>query len=114
MIYQGNKLLLMVPAYGHTIARNAVSACGDCHGNAHILDLDDDSVLVAAGFDDTDNVNTAQGYIPVPFNYETALVFDFLVYDPETETWSLLAGGPDATQFMFAEPLSDEQLTKLQ
>ncbi len=113
MIYQGNKLLLMAPAYSHTIARNAVSACDDCHGNSHILDLDDDSVLVVAGFDDAGDVNTAQGYIPVPFNYQTALVFDFLAYEAESETWSFLAHGQDVTQFMFAEPLSDEQLSKL-
>jgi hypothetical protein len=113
LIYEGNKLLVVAPGYGHTIARNAVSGCDDCHGNAHILDLDDDSVLVVAEFDDVGDVNTAEGFIPVPFNYETALVFDFLVYDADTETWSLLARGQDATQLMFAEPLSDEQLQKL-
>jgi hypothetical protein len=113
LIYEGNKLLIMAPGYGHTIARNAVSGCSDCHGSAHILDLDDDSMLVVAGFDGAGDVNTAQGLIPVPFNFQTALVFDFLAYDPDTENWSLLARGQDATQFMYAEPLSDEQLTKL-
>ena len=113
MIYQGNKLLLMVPAYGHTIARNAVSGCGDCHANANVLDLDDDSLLVVAGSDGAGSVNTAQGYVPIPFNYETALTFDFLVYDAETEAWSFLSRGQDVTQFMFAQPLSDEQLQKL-
>jgi len=33
--------------------------------------------------------------------------------EAEAETWSLLGRGQDATQFMFAEPLSDEQLKKL-
>ncbi|UCC75053.1 MAG: hypothetical protein JSV86_11050 [Gemmatimonadota bacterium] len=113
LIYEGNKLLIIAPGYGHTIARNAVAGCDDCHASAHILDLDDDSVLVAAGFDGAGDVNTAEGLIPVPFNYETALVFDFLVYDADSETWSLLARGQDATQFMFAEPLSDEQLRQL-
>ena len=59
------------------------------------------------------DVNTAQGYIPVPFNYETALVFDFLSYEADSETWSFLARGQDVTQFMFAEPLSDEQLSRM-
>ncbi|MGD8698699.1 MAG: hypothetical protein PVJ43_05375 [Gemmatimonadales bacterium] len=113
MIYQGNKLLLMAPGYGHTIARNAVSGCGDCHANSNVLDLDDDSVLVVAGFDGAGSVKTAQGYVPIPFNFETALAFDFLVYDAETEAWSLLSRGQDVTQFMFAQPLSDEQLKKL-
>lgn len=113
LIYQGNKLLILAPGYGHTISRNAVSACGDCHGNAHVLDLDDDSVLVVAGFDGVGDAITAQGFIPVPFNFETALVVDFLEYDAETESWSLLARGQDATQFLFAEPLSAEQLQKL-
>ncbi len=113
MIYKGNKLLLVVPAYGHTIARNAVSGCGDCHANANVLDLDDDSVLVVAGFDGAGSVNTAQGYVPIPFNFETALAFDFLVYNGESEGWSFLSRGQDVTQFMFAEPLTDVQLKKL-
>jgi hypothetical protein len=113
MIYQGNKLLLMAPGYGHTIARNAVSGCGDCHANANVVDLDEDSVLVVAGFDGAGNVTTAQGYVPIPFNFETALAFDFLVYSPETETWSFLSRGQDVTQFMFAEPLTDVQLKNL-
>jgi len=113
MIYQGNKLLLLVPAFGHTIARNAVSDCGDCHASANVLDLDDDSTLVVAEFDGAADVNTTQGFIPVPFNYETALVFDFLVYSEETGAWSFLSRGQDVTQFIFAEPLSDVQLQKL-
>ncbi len=113
LVYEGNKLLIVAPGYGHTIARNAISGCDDCHGNAHILDLAEDSLLVVAEFDAEGDVNTAAGLIPVPFNYETALVFDFVVYDAETETWSLLARGQDTTQLMFAEPLSGEQLEKL-
>ncbi|MGD2217130.1 MAG: hypothetical protein PVJ64_10245 [Gemmatimonadales bacterium] len=113
LVYEGNKLLIVAPAYGHTIAKNAVSGCDDCHGSAHILDLDDDSALVVAEFDDAGGVITAEGFVPVPFNYETALLFDFLVYNADTETWSLLARGQDATQLMFAEPLSDEQLQRL-
>lgn len=113
LTYQGNNLLIIAPGYAHTIARNAVSGCGDCHGNAHVLDLDEDSMMIVAGFDGTADVTTAQGFIPVPFNFEKALLLDFLVYDAGSETWSLLARGQDATQFMFAEPLSDEQLRKL-
>ncbi|UCG88708.1 MAG: hypothetical protein JSW71_09295 [Gemmatimonadota bacterium] len=113
MVYQGQRLLLISPAYSHTIARNAVSGCGDCHGSAHVQDLADDSVLVVAEFDGAGGVRTAEGRIPVPFNYETSLVFDFLVYDAETAAWKVLARGQDVTQFLFAEPLSDEQLKKL-
>jgi hypothetical protein len=114
LIYEGKKLLIMAPGYGHSIVRSAVSGCDDCHGNAHILDLDDDSLLVVAGYDDVGSVNTVEGFVPVPFNYETALIFDFLVYDAGTESWSLLSRGQDATQLLFAEPLSDEQLGKLE
>jgi hypothetical protein len=70
-------------------------------------------MLVVAGFDGAGSVNTAQGYVPIPFNFETALAFDFLVYDGETEAWSLLSRGQDVTQFMFAEPLTDAQLKNL-
>jgi hypothetical protein len=113
LVYQGKRLLSIAPAYSHTIARNAVSGCGDCHGSANVQDLADDSVLVVAEFDGVAGVRIAEGRIPVPFNYETALVFDYLTYDSETESWEFLARGQDVTQFLFAEPLSDEQLEKL-
>ena len=113
MIYQGQRLLLISPAYSHTIARNAVSGCGDCHGSRHVRALADDSVLVVAEFDGVGGVRTAQGRIPVPFNYEKALVFDYLGYDPQTGGWEFLAHGQNVTQFLFAEPLTGEQLGRL-
>jgi hypothetical protein len=53
------------------------------------------------------------GSTPVPIDLETALAFDFLVCDADTERWEFLARGQDVTQFLFAEPLSDEQMEKL-
>jgi len=113
MVYDGRRLLLFSPAFSHTIARNAVSGCGDCHGSALVSDLADDSVLVVAESDGVGGVRTAEGRIPVPFNFKNALVFDFLTYEPDTGTWKFHARGQDVTQFLFAEPLSDEQLKKL-
>jgi hypothetical protein len=113
MVYEGQRLLLISPAFSHTIAKNAVSGCSDCHGSQHVLDLADDGVLVVAESDGAGGVLTAEGRIPVPIGFETALAFDFLVYDADTERWQFLARGQDVTQFLFAEPLSDEQLEKL-
>jgi hypothetical protein len=113
LVYEGHTLLILAPGYSHTIARNAVSGCGDCHASANVLDLDADSVLVAAAFDGAGGVTTARGRIPVPFNFEQALVFDFLVYEPTTNAWSLHARGQEVTQLLFAEPLTAGQLRKL-
>ena len=113
LIYEGRRLLLISPAFSHTISRSAVSGCGDCHSSKHVRDLADDGVLLVAEFDGANGVRTAEGRIPVPVNFETALAFDYLVYDPDTESWTFLARGQDVTQFLFAEPLSDEQMEKL-
>jgi len=113
MVYDGRRLLLISPAFSHTIARNAVSGCTDCHGSTHVRDLAEDDVLLVAEFDGAMGVRTAEGRIPVPADFETALAFDYLVYDSATESWRFLGRGQDLTQFLFAEPLSDEQMRKL-
>lgn len=45
--YQGETFAAIAPFYAHTIAKNAVTGCSDCHGNASITALTTgDSTLV--------------------------------------------------------------------
>ena len=53
----------------------------------------------------------AQGLIPVPPDYETALVHDFATF--EDGSWRFLETGPDRAQMLFGEPLTLEQMQAL-
>lgn len=111
--YQGQTWVAMAPFYGHTIDRNAVSGCGDCHGNAAIDAFNADSTLVVTEFDGVNNVIPWQGIIPVPENFQDVFSFDFLHYDPGTDTWSFVETGPDGWQLLYGTPLTDAQLSDL-
>jgi hypothetical protein len=111
--YQGATWVAMAPFYGHTIDRNAVSGCGDCHGNAAIDAFNTDSTLAVTVFDGVNNVVPWEGIIPVPGNFQDVFSFDFLHYDPGTDTWSFVETGPDGWQLLYATPLTDGQLSDL-
>jgi hypothetical protein len=102
---------VFAPFYAHTVGE--ARECSDCHDNENIRDLDEDGVLVITQFDGEDNVIPLSGVIPVPFNYQTALFFDFLDRDMASGTWSFLERGPDVWQMLFAEPLTADQMEAL-
>ena len=61
------------------------------------------------------------GVIPVPPDWETALIFDFLDYtgdpaDPQTDPalWQFLKTGADGTQLLYGTPLTQQQLNSAQ
>lgn len=49
----------------------------------------------------------------MPFNYPSALKFDFLHFDDATGRWAFVEEGPDGFQIPYGEPLTDAQLTQL-
>lgn len=109
--YQNHTMVGLAPYYAHTIARNARS-CGDCHNSAALAQyLSTGSIDVATW--NGSSFTYAQGVVPVPPDYETALNFDFADYDPNTQTWSFLKSGADAIQLLFGEPMTQEQMDKL-
>ncbi|NIV23518.1 MAG: hypothetical protein GWN51_07685, partial [Gemmatimonadetes bacterium] len=80
--YGNSTFTALAPFYAHTIDRNAVSACTDCHGNSNVSALTSgDSSLWIAQFDGASNVIPASGIIPVPTWYDTKFMMDFLDYD---------------------------------
>jgi predicted CXXCH cytochrome family protein len=114
--YQGETFAAMAPFYSHTIAKNAVTGCGDCHGNANITALTSgDSTLVVMEQGPADANGTTLvgvgGRVPVPFYYEGKLLFDFVHYDGAT--WTFVERGPDGYQLLFGTPLTEAQLNAI-
>ena len=117
--YQDATFLAWGAYYSHTIDRNGVSSCGDCHNNANVQDLAADSTLEVVKWDGVSppagdaGFTRLTGVIPVPFNYQTALKFDFFHWDGTN--WTFVETGPDGWQMIsqYFTPLSHEQLSDL-
>jgi hypothetical protein len=117
--YQGDTWVAWGAYYSHTISRNAVSGCSDCHGNANMQDLAADSILEVVKWDGVNppagdaGLTSLTGVIPIPFNYQTALKFDFFHWDGTN--WWFVETGPDGFQMLpqYFQPLTDAQLTDL-
>ncbi len=121
LTYQGKTFATLAPIYGHTVTAQA-RECPDCHNNANVQQYTETGTIPLVTYDESQNTLTGpQGVVPVPPDWKTALTFDFMDYggDPaSTETdpsqWSFLKSGADLLQMLFAEPLTDEQMQKLQ
>ena len=101
----------MAPYYAHTIAKNARD-CADCHNSAALQQYVSTGSIDVATWNGS-GFTYAQGVIPVPPDFQTALNFDFADYDPNTGTWSFLKSGADVIQLLFGEPLTQDQIDKL-
>ncbi len=112
--YGNSTFVGMAPFYAHTIARNARD-CDDCHNSAALNQYVAEGVINVARWDDMAQTMThVQGVVPVPPDYETALIFDFVDLDqPGGTVWSFLKTGADVIQLLFSEPLTQEQINKL-
>ncbi|RME40325.1 MAG: hypothetical protein D6788_03535, partial [Planctomycetota bacterium] len=110
--YQGNSFYVIAPYTAHSIVREV--ACSSCHANAAIQEYDTTGQITVTTWDaGTGTLIGPSGVIPVPPDWSTALQFDFLNYDPGTDTWSYLETGADLTQMMYGQPLTPEQLDAL-
>jgi len=120
--YQGETWAAMAPFYSHTIAKNAVTDCSDCHHNDNIIALTsgDSTLVVMAASDAVPDFGTkgtgligVSGRVPVPFYYDGKLLFDFVHYDSGTQTWSFVEQGPDGYQLLYGTPLTEAQLNAI-
>jgi len=119
--HQGNAVVAFGPYYAHTIDKNAVTGCDDCHGNAAVTDWFEDDVIDVVVWDPTKNdpngKNLVQktGIIPVPPNYfDGGLRFDFVTLDvPGGTQWSFVKTGADIYQILYGTPLTQAQMDKL-
>jgi hypothetical protein len=116
--YQGNTFVAFGPYYAHTISKNAITDCGDCHANrgngsnAAIAELNANGTIEVAWWDDVDgDVKHIEGIVPVPLDYGAKLLFDFVDWDGTN--WSFLEAGPDNFQMRYATPLTADQMDAL-
>jgi hypothetical protein len=110
--YRGNTFVAWGPYAGHTIVREG-RGCPDCHASANVADLQDDGRMEVLRWDPlVSRLVPAQGVIPVPEDYRTALRIDFAALQPDGSR-TFLESGPDASHMLFAEPLTALQLAAL-
>jgi hypothetical protein len=116
--YNGRSVVAFGPYYAHTIDRNAVTSCTDCHSNPNVDDWFADGVIDVVVWDETlnnangRNLTHATGFIPVPPNYkEGGMRFDFVDLDqPDGTIWSFLKTGADIFQILYSTPLTQAQM----
>ena len=111
-VYEGDSFYVIAPYTSHAVVRDVV--CDDCHDSAALNEYNETGEINVARWDEeTGTLIGPTGVIPIPPDWETALIFDYLDYDVETDTWSFLKTGTDLPQMMYAEPLTEEQMGKL-
>jgi hypothetical protein len=119
--YDGNAVVAFGPYYAHTIVRDAITGCDDCHGNAAVTDWHDDGVIDLVVWDPNKNdpngknLTYQNGIIPVPPNFgQGGLRYDFVTLDqPGGSIWSFVKTGADIYQILYATPLTQAQMDKL-
>lgn len=134
---------VLEPYVAHTIGDGANVTCEDCHvhqgadgslsGNAALVGYLESGQIRANQWvpETVDDGNPAtfgkllapKGTIPVPPDWESALVFDFVkwtkaptdpvVKDPLGANWDFLKTGADMVHMPYGSPLSEEQIDKL-
>jgi hypothetical protein len=119
LVYQGQSFYVLAPYYAHSVTSEV--SCSDCHANAAVTEYGDEGTITVTKYVDG-ALQGPSGVIPVPPDWETALLLDFLDYTgdpttpiPETDPalWQFLKTGADLTQMLFGEPLTEQQMQKL-
>lgn len=121
MTYQGKTFYTLAPYRAHTISRTARD-CDDCHNSPALREyLETGKITVTRWDDQSRQLIQTPGVIPIPPDWQQALQIDFLDYlgdptAPETDPqlWEFLKTGADRTQILFAQPLTSDQIRKLQ
>jgi hypothetical protein len=118
----GETFYVLAPYYAHSVTKEGIT-CGTCHSNAAVNEYNDTGEITVALWDeDTRTLMGPTGVIPIPPDWEQALLFDFLDYtgdattpipDTDPTLWQYTQTGADLTQMLFAEPLTASQMTDL-
>jgi hypothetical protein len=121
VVFQDKAIVAFGPFYAHTIVKNAVTGCGNCHGNAAVEDWFDDGVIDVVTYDESvgdpngKNLKYMKGIIPIPPNFfDGGLRYDFVTLTAVgSGQWEFLKTGADIYQMLYATPLTQEQMDKL-
>ncbi len=110
--YEGKGFVAVAPYYAHSIDRNAIGACEDCHDNDYVREYNQTGKIVIASWDEEAGglvPNTkGSGIIPIPPDWQSSLDFGFATFDdsgPEPPQWVRLEPSEVGMQMLFAEPL---------
>ena len=110
--YQGKAFVALGPFYAHTVNKNAVTDCGDCHNNEYVQEYNNTGKIVIATWNETEGMLVAnikgKGIIPIPPDWRETLEFDFATYDDDGQgTPEIIQLEPSEVgkQMLFAEPL---------
>lgn len=119
--FEEHSFVALAPFYGHTITIEG-RTCSDCHANDAVTEYGTDGTIQLTEWDEGGStVNGPSGVVPVPPDYDTALLFDFLDYTGDDlserpalpESWEFLESGPELMQLLYGEPLSADQMSDL-
>ena len=98
---------VLAPYVSHNIKR--VVSCGECHENAAIAQYNESGTMEVTQWDGK-VLQGPQGVIPVPPDWESALLFDFVASPP---SWTFFKSGADGVDMPFGTPLSESQMQSL-
>lgn len=117
--YRDKSFYALAPFRSHTIVEEG-RKCNECHANANLQRYRETGTMTLTRWDpEQKRILMPQGVIPVPPNWQEALLIDFVTYTgdlaapTDPERWEFLKRGADGMQLYYAEPLTEEQMQKL-
>jgi len=117
--YQDKSFYVLAPYRAHTIQKEG-RGCDECHANDNLRQYEESGTMTLTRWDpERKGILMPRGVIPVPPNWQEALLIDFVTYTgdlaapTDPEKWEFLKRGADVMQLYYAEPLTEEQMQKL-
>lgn len=112
--YEGKAFVAVAPYLAHSVDKNAITDCDDCHNNAYVLEYKETGRISVVTWNDPrgalePNIR-GKGIIPIPPDWRTALRFDFVTYEnvpPEPPRWIRMTPSEVGMQMLFAQPLEE-------
>lgn len=112
LTHEGKAHVVFAPYYSHTVSRTAVSTCFDCHNNAIVQEYKSTGQIDLVSWDEVQKKLVYKtGIIPLPPDWETSVLFDFVTIDtlqstPGNRVWRQMVPSETGKQMLFATPLS--------
>ncbi len=112
VVYQDSiAMIALAPDYAHSISRNAITACSDCHGNEYVHEYNRTGAITVSKWDPSlktvvPNIQ-GKGIIPVPPDWPKSLKFDFeTIQTPgNPPVWKQEIPKVIGRQMLFGQPL---------
>ncbi len=112
VMYEDASFLAFAPFYAHSVSKNAVT-CSSCHNSQAVQAYDADGEIQVVEWNaGTSALEYMTGIIPIPPDYETSMLFDFVDLNGAGD-WIFMEAGPDDWQMPFGTPLTTAQMNDL-